>query len=121
MQSITNTTTCGELYLDLYLIRAYLNRTIVPLSPLEFDVLVYLASNPERVVRKDELFTSVWKMSPGANLASDPVSSAMKRLRRKFEHLGGCPIRTVRGVGYALDIPLTITQNSEDIDQELPG
>lgn len=71
----------------------------LPLSPLEFDLLSYLMSNPNRTLSRSELLDKVW----GYEYGGDPsiVNVAIQRLRDKVQ--SALTISTVRGVGYLLD------------------
>lgn len=72
----------------------------IPLTPLEFDLLVEMARKPNQVHSREELLESVW----GYRNASDTrlVNVHVQRLRSKIEHDPENPeiILTVRGVGY---------------------
>lgn len=70
----------------------------VHLTPTEFDLLLYLASRPGRVATRDELLEQVWGYEVAAGLRT--VDSHVRSLRRK---LGSELVRTVHGVGYAVD------------------
>jgi DNA-binding response OmpR family regulator len=70
------------------------------LTPTEFDLLAHLADRPRRVLPRDELLARVWGWSDGGS-GTRTVDSHVKALRRK---LGADVIRTVHGVGYALDV-----------------
>ncbi|HSK16811.1 MAG TPA: response regulator transcription factor [Gaiellaceae bacterium] len=74
---------------------------VVPLSAKEFDLLVALAGDPERVFRKDELLRDVWGFrSTGRTRTLDSHAS---RLRRKLNGDGECAyVLNVWGVGYRL-------------------
>ena len=69
------------------------------LTPTEFDLVAYLAARPRRVLPREELLTQVWGWSAAGGTRT--VDSHVKALRRK---LGPDVIRTVHGVGYALDL-----------------
>ena len=71
----------------------------VRLTPTEFDLLQCLAADPGAVVTRDRLMAEVWGW-PGAS-ATRAVDSHVKGLRAK---VGGDRIRTVHGVGYALEV-----------------
>ncbi len=70
----------------------------VHLTPTEFDLLHYLAARPGRVATREELLEQVWgyEIPSGART----VDSHVRSLRRK---LGAEIVRTVHGVGYAVD------------------
>ena len=71
----------------------YLTRT-------EFDLLMFLAGRPRAAVARETLLEHVWGW--GSGVESRTVDSHVKALRRK---LGSDLIRTVHGVGYALEVP----------------
>ena len=55
------------------------------LSPKEFDLLIYLFRNRERVVPRDELLSRVWNYRVDLNLNSRTVDTHVTRLRRKLQ------------------------------------
>jgi DNA-binding response OmpR family regulator len=69
------------------------------LTPTEFDLLVHLAGRPRTVLPRERLLAEVWGWGDGAGTRT--VDSHIKALRRK---LGADLIRTVHGVGYALEV-----------------
>ncbi len=73
----------------------------IPLSGKEYDLLLALADEPERVFRKDELLRDVWGFrSQGRTRTLDSHAS---RLRRKLTSDGGSRyVVNVWGVGYSL-------------------
>jgi DNA-binding response OmpR family regulator len=73
----------------------------VQLSAREYDLLVALAEDPERVFRKDDLLRDVWGFrSLGRTRTLDSHAS---RLRRKLNRPGGTAyVLNVWGVGYRL-------------------
>lgn len=70
------------------------------LTPLEFDLLAYLAANPERVVTRRELLREVWRRTD----AGRTVDVHLSWLRRKLGETADRPrfLHTVRGVGVRL-------------------
>ena len=72
----------------------------VRLTRSEFDLLTYLAARPRVAVSREALLAELWGWGDAAG--SRTVDSHVKALRRK---LGGNLIRTVHGVGYALEVP----------------
>jgi DNA-binding response OmpR family regulator len=67
------------------------------LTPTEFDLLVHLARRPKAVLPRERLLAEVWGWADASGTRT--VDSHVKALRRK---LGADLIRTVHGVGYAL-------------------
>jgi DNA-binding response OmpR family regulator len=70
----------------------------VRLTPTEFDLLVRLAQAPGEVLPRERLLADVWDWPDAAGTRT--VDSHVKALRRK---LGPELIRTVHGIGYALE------------------
>ena len=73
----------------------------VPLTPLEFEILLTLAREPGVVLSRDQLMDRIWGYRDHAG--GRVVDSHVARLRRKIGEDGNDPrfIRTVHGVGYA--------------------
>ncbi|MDR7273780.1 response regulator transcription factor [Catenuloplanes atrovinosus] len=69
------------------------------LTPTEFDLLVHLAARPRAVLPRERLLADVWGWADASGTRT--VDSHIKGLRRK---LGADLIRTVHGVGYALEV-----------------
>jgi DNA-binding response OmpR family regulator len=75
----------------------------INLTSLEFDLLYFLASNPVKVWRREDLVTHVWQNNPmGDNRV---VDVHIGQIRRKIEADSSNPlyIFTIRGVGYKFD------------------
>lgn len=70
----------------------------------EFDLLTFLAENPNRVFTKEELFSHVWNMDPYDGIAT--VTVHIKKIREKIEYDTSNPqyIETIWGVGYRFKI-----------------
>jgi DNA-binding response OmpR family regulator len=92
--------TLGEVRIDPVERRVHRGGDEVHLTPTEFDLLVFLAGRPRAVLPREQLLSAVWGWSGGS--ATRTVDSHVKALRRK---LGTELIRTVHGVGYALQAP----------------
>jgi DNA-binding response OmpR family regulator len=71
---------------------------VVHLTPIEFDLLYRLAEAPHVVFGRRRLLEEVWDYHVGAGERT--VDSHVRAIRRK---LGHSVIRTVHGIGYALD------------------
>lgn len=70
------------------------------LTTKEYDLLVFLAQNPNHVFSKDELFKRIWEMEPEGDIAT--VTVHIKKIREKIEIDPSHPqyIETIWGVGY---------------------
>ena len=68
--------------------------------PVEFDLLTYLATHPNHVFSKDELFSAVWGMDSMGEIAT--VTVHIKKIRKKTENSNVKTgyIETVWGAGY---------------------
>jgi DNA-binding response OmpR family regulator len=66
----------------------------------EFDLLTFLAQNPNRVFTKEELFKTIWEMDPSGDIAT--VTVHIKKIREKVENDSQNPdyIETIWGKGY---------------------
>src|SRR5690606_25656264 len=72
----------------------------VHLTPTEFDLLVCLANTPRAVLSREQLLAEVWDWADASGTRT--VDSHINALRRK---IGAERIRTVHGVGDALETP----------------
>ncbi|MEU3610538.1 response regulator transcription factor [Streptomyces sp. NPDC035033] len=90
----------GELEIDHAQRRVRVRAEDVHLTPTEFDLLVCLANTPRAVLSREQLLAEVWDWADASGTRT--VDSHIKALRRK---IGAERIRTVHGVGYALETP----------------
>ena len=97
--------TIGDLSIDVVEHTVTRNGREIPLTRLEFDLLVALAKEPGRVFTREALLSEVW----GYHHSTDTrlVNVHVQRLRSKVELDPDNPeiVLTVRGVGYRLRIP----------------
>lgn len=70
----------------------------------EFDLLTFLAENPNHVYSKDELFREIWDMDSIGDIAT--VTVHIKKIREKIEFDTAKPqyIETIWGIGYRFKI-----------------
>jgi DNA-binding response OmpR family regulator len=95
----------GSLRIDPGARRTSVAGEAVHLTPTEFDLLLCLARTPGQVLGRERLLREVWDWGDawGSASATRTVDSHVKALRSK---VGAARIRTVHGVGYALeDLP----------------
>ena len=78
--------------------RVWTQQDEVHLTPTEFDLLACLAARPGTVLTREALLAEVWGWSDASGTRT--VDSHVRSLRRK---LGADLLRTVHGVGYALE------------------
>lgn len=87
-----------EILLDSH--QVFLGGTEVSLTPREYDILILLASSPNRVFTKEEVFESIWGIDSLGETSTIMVH--INRLRAKIDKQfqGEEYIDTVWGVGY---------------------
>ena len=80
--------------------RVWINGVEKPFTTKEFDLLTFLASHPNHVYTKDELFSEIWDMESIGDIAT--VTVHIKKIREKIEYDTSNPqyIETIWGVGY---------------------
>jgi DNA-binding response OmpR family regulator len=80
--------------------RVYVHGKECSLTPKEFDILLFMMENPNRVFSKDDLFERVWGLEAFGD--SDTVVVHVRRLREKIEADPQNPqyVETVWGAGY---------------------
>jgi DNA-binding response OmpR family regulator len=90
----------GDLVIDRAAHRVTRAGELAHLTPTEFDLLLCLATAPGTVLTREQLLADVWDWVDATGTRT--VDSHVKALRRK---LGADLVRTVHGVGYALELP----------------
>ncbi len=76
----------------------------IHLSPIEFRLLRHFLENPRRVFDRSQLLDRIWGLDADVELRT--VDATIRRLRRALNAQGEPDlIRTVRGFGYALELP----------------
>lgn len=84
--------------------RVYINGEEKAFTTKEFDLLTFLAENPNHVFTKEELFNKIWDMESIGDIAT--VTVHIKKLREKIEFNTSKPqyIETIWGVGYRFKV-----------------
>ncbi|KQL41292.1 heme response regulator HssR [Bacillus sp. FJAT-25509] len=93
----------NETVIDRKSYEVYCNGKLLMLPMKEFELLSQLASYPDRIFTRDELIQLIW----GADFEGDDrtINVHIKRLRERFSNLtDDFSIKTVRGVGYKLEV-----------------
>lgn len=82
----------------------YINEEEKSFTTKEFDLLCFLAQNPNRVFSKEELFREIWEMESVGDIAT--VTVHIKKIREKIEVDTANPqyIETIWGVGYRFKV-----------------
>lgn len=90
---------CRGLKIDKTARRVWIDGAEKTFTTKEFDLLTFLASNPNHVFTKDELFREIWDMESIGDIAT--VTVHIKKIREKIETTGKPKyIETIWGVGY---------------------
>jgi two-component system, OmpR family, response regulator len=94
----------GELEINEDAHDVSVNGQLVDLSPTEYQLLRYLATNPNRVLTKAQILDHVWEYDFNGEMGI--VESYVSYLRKKLDPISSEPlIVTKRGVGYMLKGP----------------
>ena len=89
-----------SLKIDINARIVYLDKTRIEMTPKEYNLLMYLINNENRVVTREQLLSQIW----GYDFFGDDrtLDTHMKLLRKKLGDYGQC-IVTLRGVGYRFE------------------
>lgn len=84
--------------------RVWINEEEKNFTTKEFDLLTFLAQNPNHVFTKEELFSKIWDMESIGDIAT--VTVHIKKIREKIEFNTAKPqyIETIWGVGYRFKV-----------------
>ncbi len=90
----------GDLRIDKTARRVFIRDEEKSFTTKEFDLLYFLARNPDHVFPKEELFQKIWGFSSVGDIAT--VTVHIKKIREKVEKDTSNPeyIETIWGVGY---------------------
>lgn len=103
----TGPTIVGRVRIDAAARRVWADDQEIQLTATEFDLLAYLMARPGRVIERAELLTEIWGYPESVGTRTVDVHVA--QLRGKLGDAS--PLRTVRGVGYAV-------QDSDSVGSE---
>jgi DNA-binding response OmpR family regulator len=92
-----------DLAIDLALGQARRGETILPLTPIEFRLLAYLARHRGLALSRAQIIEAVWGYAPDLD-SERAINVHIRRLREKIEPNPSRPtiILTVPGIGYRL-------------------
>jgi two-component system phosphate regulon response regulator PhoB len=96
-RSVPDVCESGILRVDTVAHRVFVDETEVPLTALEFRLLVMFMSSKERVLSREQLLRDVWGIRAHADTRT--VDTNVKRLRHKLG-TAATVIETIRNVGY---------------------
>ena len=79
------------------------NDQVIQMSPREFQIFDLLAQNLGVVVPRDIILDRIWGLE--RDITSNNIDSYMKILRKKLQEADGkISIKTIRGIGYRLEV-----------------
>jgi len=97
----TEVISIGPLFIEPSSHRVALNNIDVMMSPTEYKLLYFFASNPNKVFSRNQLLDNVW--GDNVYVEDRTVDVHIRRLRRILDAQGCADlVQTVRGFGYKL-------------------
>lgn len=93
---------CGDIVLNTETGKVKRDGTEIPLTKLEYKILLSMMSYPGKLFTRDEILSGIWDIS-GNFVNDNTLSVTMKRLREKLGDSDARLIRTVRGMGYRME------------------
>ena len=97
---INTSATFGHVRIDFLSMEVHRSDRLVTMTAMEFKVLKFFVSNPQRVISRDELLNEVWGYNHYPTTRT--VDNHILKLRQKLEPDAENPVyfQTVHGVGY---------------------
>lgn len=93
----------GRLVVDTATREVCMDDKAIILTFKEYELLVYLIENSNRVVPREELLGELWDYN--AEIETRTLDIHIRTLRQKLGEMGSAYIRTVRSVGYRFALP----------------
>ena len=94
-----------NLSMNLITHEAHINNILIPLLPKEFDILLLLVKNPNRIFSKEEIYDYIWKdqvFDTDLNTIMVHISNIRKKM--KLNNCDHPKIMTIKGIGYKLTL-----------------
>lgn len=85
-------------YFNLSAKQLIINESIAPLTKGEYQICEFLARNTGQVFSREQIFEHVFGFDSDSN--DNTISTHIKNIRIKLEHMNYSPIKTVWGIGY---------------------
>lgn len=104
-EATPSTLTIGEIRVDFNRCEVWRGEALVPLSPLEFKILAFLAENAGRVLSPREILSAIHDYTYSESEARNVVKVYIRRIRKKIQDEPGGReyIVNARGFGYMLE------------------
>lgn len=104
---------CGSLRMDTRAAKVYREETEIPLTKLEYKILYSLMSHVGKLFTREEILADIWDIS-GNFVNDNTLSVTIKRIREKVGDKEGKLIKTIRGLGYRIDLEREGTKEGEE-------
>ncbi|TYQ17991.1 UNVERIFIED_CONTAM: DNA-binding response OmpR family regulator [Acetivibrio alkalicellulosi] len=93
-----------NLLIDKHSRQVFVENQEITLTGKEFDLLVFMAENPNRVFSREELFDNIWGMDACGDIST--ITVHIKKVREKIELDSSKPqyIETIWGIGYRFKV-----------------
>ena len=101
---LSTTRVIGSLHLDRDARTLSSSGRTVKFTPIELKMFERLLLQPGQPVSRAELERSIWRQDEVDEQPTNIVAVYVAYVRRKLARIGGCSIRTITNVGYALDL-----------------
>ncbi|MFC2187069.1 response regulator transcription factor [Peijinzhouia sedimentorum] len=98
-KKVNNTVKVGDLMIDRGSYTVSINEQQISLPKKEFELLFFLAQNPNKVFSRDELLQNIWGLD--VYVLARTVDVHIRKVREK---IGEGYISTVKGVGYKFEV-----------------
>jgi DNA-binding response OmpR family regulator len=104
----------GEFVIDISPRKITCNNEVVDLTKKEFDLLLYLVMNRDKVLTRHQLYEHIWGNILDDQYDSNFIDVHIKNVRKKLNIHAPTPwLETVRGIGYRVtSVPMTNEQEA---------
>lgn len=113
---VTRLQVADPLRIDEQAREVYVYDVVCDLSPLEYDLLLYLARNPGTVCTRDACFLAVWGRPYDHAICEDALNACVTKLRRNLRAAAASvqqeppQLTTIPRVGFRLDADVTFNK-----------
>ena len=94
---------CGDIKIDTNSGKVFKESEEIELTKLEYKILVNLFSNIGRLVTREKILNDIWDIA-GNFVEDNTLTVYIKRIREKIGDKDGKIIKTVRGLGYRVEL-----------------
>lgn len=94
---------CGSMKIDTESAKVFKENEEIELTKLEYKILVNLFSNIGKIITREKILNDIWDIA-GNFVEDNTLTVYIKRIREKIGDKDGKMIKTIRGIGYRVDI-----------------